>query len=77
MTEQPTGVKAMDASAQGQGVEKEFVVGLLVPGCARPMMEPTPNVTGTGKMLSILPKISCQIGANLKLIGSRIGQFTL
>jgi predicted RNA-binding protein with PUA-like domain len=34
-------------------------------------------IPNTGKMLSILPKTSCQIGANLQLIGSRIGPFTL
>ena len=44
MTEQLASLKAMDASTQGQGIKKEFVVGLLVSGRPRPMMEPTPNI---------------------------------
>jgi hypothetical protein len=34
----------MDASTQRQGIKKKFVVGLLVSGRSRPMMEPTPNI---------------------------------
>jgi hypothetical protein len=44
VTEQPASLKAVDASTQRQGIEKEFVVGLLVAGRPRPMMEPTPNI---------------------------------
>ena len=40
-------------------------------------IDATAHYAITGKMLSILLNKSCQIEANLKLIGSRIGQFTL
>jgi hypothetical protein len=44
VTEQLASLKAMDASTQWQGIKEEFVVGLLMTGRARPMMEPTPNI---------------------------------
>ena len=44
MTEHLARINPLDITTQREGVEEEFVVGLLVFGQTCPMMEPTPNV---------------------------------
>ena len=63
MIEQPVSLKAMDVSTQRQGIEEEFVVGLLVTGRTRPMMEPTPNVARRFAKLGDRPPVFPSKGA--------------